>query len=91
MKNFKKVALGLTVGIMAIGFSAFTNAKSKTLNTYYPVQTSGTNFSWEQINLSDYKCVSGNAACASYQASTPPADNTIPSGYTKTNQVLEHR
>ena len=27
MKNFKKIAFGLLVGIMAIGFSAFTNAK----------------------------------------------------------------
>jgi len=30
MKNFKKIALGLMVGALAIGFSSFTNAK-KTL------------------------------------------------------------
>ncbi|NHA02506.1 hypothetical protein G7092_01795 [Mucilaginibacter sp. HC2] len=28
MKNFKKIAFGLLVGAMAIGFSAFTSAKS---------------------------------------------------------------
>lgn len=28
MKNFKKIAFGLLVGSMAIGFSAFTNAHS---------------------------------------------------------------
>jgi hypothetical protein len=28
MKNFKQIALGLMIGAMAIGFSAFTNAKS---------------------------------------------------------------
>lgn len=29
MKNFKQIALGLMVGAMAIGFSAFTNAPVK--------------------------------------------------------------
>jgi hypothetical protein len=28
MKNFKQIAFGLLVGAMAIGFSAFTNAKT---------------------------------------------------------------
>ncbi len=31
MKKFQKLALGLIVGAMAIGFSAFTNAHSKSL------------------------------------------------------------
>jgi hypothetical protein len=29
MKNFKKIAFGLIVGVMAIGFSAFTTKSSK--------------------------------------------------------------
>jgi len=29
MKNFKKIALGLLVGALAIGFSSFTNTKTK--------------------------------------------------------------
>jgi hypothetical protein len=36
MKNFKQIALGLMVGAMAIGFSAFTNAKRDVkIITYY--------------------------------------------------------
>ncbi|MEB0261821.1 hypothetical protein [Mucilaginibacter sp. 10I4] len=89
MKNLKQIALGLLVGAMAIGFSAFANANHKLLNTYYPVKTTGSNFSWQQINPNDYQCVSGAAACSSYQSATPPADNRIPSGYAKTNQVLQ--
>lgn len=33
MKNFQKLALSLMVGVMAIGFSAFTNAKSNVTHT----------------------------------------------------------
>ena len=29
MKNFKKIAFGLLVGVLSIGFSAFTNAHKK--------------------------------------------------------------
>ncbi|MEO7213904.1 hypothetical protein ABIB62_004557 [Mucilaginibacter sp. UYP25] len=36
MKNFKQIAFGLLVGAMAIGFSAFTTAKSaKFAGAYY--------------------------------------------------------
>jgi len=35
MKKFQKLALGLMVGAMAIGFSAFTNAKDRNLLTSY--------------------------------------------------------
>lgn len=40
MKNFQKLALGLMIGVMAIGFSAFTNANSKIVTAsarYYNV------------------------------------------------------
>jgi hypothetical protein len=41
MKNFKKIALGLMVGALAIGFSAFTNAKkaTTTMARYYNQRT----------------------------------------------------
>lgn len=36
MKNFQKLVLGLIIGVMAIGFSAFTNAPKKSnYATYY--------------------------------------------------------
>jgi len=35
MKNFKKIALGLVVGAMAISFSAFTNAPKKLVTDWY--------------------------------------------------------
>lgn len=34
MKNFKKIALGLMVGLLAVGFSAFTTPKQLTGNWY---------------------------------------------------------
>src|ERR1035437_10127487 len=40
MTNFKKIALGLMVGAMAISFSAFINAPKKSLSTtarYYNI------------------------------------------------------
>ena len=38
MKNFKKIAFGLIVGSLAIGFSSFTNARNhhiSSINRYY--------------------------------------------------------
>lgn len=35
MKNFKQIAFGLVVGALALGFSAFTNAKSKFVTDWY--------------------------------------------------------
>jgi len=35
MKKFQKIALGLMVGAMAIGFSAFTNAQKKSASLIY--------------------------------------------------------
>lgn len=41
MKNFKKIAFGLMVGALAMGFSAFTNAKTKFVTDWYaPINTS---------------------------------------------------
>lgn len=45
MKNFRKIALALTVGVLAIGFSAFTSASSKNAKfnpVYYGLNQAGT-------------------------------------------------
>ena len=45
MKNFRKIALALSVGVMAIGFSAFTSASAKKANfnpVYYGLNHAGT-------------------------------------------------
>ncbi|MDB5086743.1 MAG: hypothetical protein JWR09_737 [Mucilaginibacter sp.] len=44
MKNVKQIAFGLIIGLMAIGFSAFTNAKpnkSKFTTFYYGLNHAG--------------------------------------------------
>ncbi|RKT01758.1 hypothetical protein [Chryseobacterium defluvii] len=91
MKNLR-----LTLGIAAIAigsFAAFSFTKvekseNKALNTYYPVRTGATTFHWQMLNPNDYVCDEGGASCTGYQAASAPADNIIPSGYTKTNQAL---
>jgi len=53
MKNFKKIALGLLVGTMAIGFSAFTNAKpakSKFATFYYGLNKAGDTYTRTTVN-----------------------------------------
>jgi hypothetical protein len=44
MNNIKKIALGLLVGAMAIGFSAFTNASAKTNFATRYWTNNGTNY-----------------------------------------------
>ncbi|MES2274980.1 MAG: hypothetical protein V4592_03080 [Bacteroidota bacterium] len=47
MKNFKQIAFGLIVGALAIGFSAFTNAKpskAKFATTFYSLNQAGTTY-----------------------------------------------
>jgi len=41
MKNFKKIAFGLLVGAMAIGFSSFTNASKKAAGDVYAETSNG--------------------------------------------------
>jgi hypothetical protein len=75
MKNFKKIAFGLLVGAMALGFSAFTSAKStKLAGVYYstadqtwtsagaqaPNQNSA---NYQQIGSQTYSCSSANVGC----------------------------
>ncbi|EJL74380.1 hypothetical protein [Chryseobacterium populi] len=99
MKNLKATlgaaAVTLVIGAAAMSFTmndSKVNANDdhkKVLNTYYPVRTGPSTFSWQQINLNDYECVAGAAGCAGFNADTPPAPNTIPAGYTQTNMVLQ--
>lgn len=57
MKNVKQIALGLMVGAMAIGFSAFTNASngnhSKFAKTFYGLNHAGTTYTRAPSNPSD--------------------------------------
>lgn len=41
MKNFKKLALGLIIGAMAIGFSAFTASSNKSLVKHHRAAKAG--------------------------------------------------
>ncbi|MEO7045528.1 MAG: hypothetical protein ABI091_09510 [Ferruginibacter sp.] len=56
MKNFKKIAFGLLVGTLALGFSAFTNAKSSNnvnfTKTFYGLNHAGTTYTREASNPS---------------------------------------
>ncbi|SHM58784.1 hypothetical protein [Chryseobacterium polytrichastri] len=92
MKTLKIAVAALIIAGGTLGAFAFTKAEKsdkKVLNTYYPVKTAGSSFTWQQLNPADYECVSGGAACAGYIATSPPADNTIPTGYTTTNHALQ--
>ncbi len=67
MKNLHKLVLGLLVGAMAIGFSAFTNAHStKLLTSYY--YNAGEQ-PWNDPTLdqtpSHYSTVGGSSGCNS--------------------------
>lgn len=52
MKNFKKIALGLVVSGMAIGFSSFTNANAKFAKTFYGLNHAGTTYARAASNPS---------------------------------------
>ena len=67
MKKFQKLALGLMVGAMAIGFSAFTNAKSHNLLTSYYYNAGQQ--AWDSPSLdqtaSHYSTTGGSSGCNS--------------------------
>ena len=52
MKNFQKLALGLLVGALAIGFSAFTTPKRVNSNFY--VYTSSSHLQADIQNINNY-------------------------------------
>ena len=61
MKNFKKIALGLIVGLMAIGFSSFTSGKTaKFAGAYYSTADQTWTSSGQQApnqNASNYNAI----------------------------------
>jgi hypothetical protein len=52
MKNFKQIALGLIVGSMALGFSAFTNAKTNSTTYYYGLNKAGSTYTEQSTDPS---------------------------------------
>ncbi|RCH54677.1 hypothetical protein DJ568_12725 [Mucilaginibacter hurinus] len=55
MKNFKKIAFGLMVGALAIGFSAFTNVKTTLATDWYaPISNTLSPTSPAANNFSSY-------------------------------------
>jgi len=77
MKNFKQIAFGLILGAMVIGFSAFTNAKTKTVHINKA-------FSAKTIT-DDYLVQSGGAGVfaqsADFDSSNCGTAATLPCGY----------
>jgi len=60
MKNFKKIAFGLLVGALAIGFSAFTNIKKQTDTTWH---ISSINGSGNYVVTTSGECQLGSDPC----------------------------
>lgn len=91
MKNFKKLALGLIVGAIAVGFSAFKPFQS---NTYYAIKNpagSGQPFRWtaNAADVADLSCENLNTAICQVDAETQPADGQVPSGVTPSNKAFQ--
>lgn len=89
MKNFKRIALALMVGVMAIGFSAFTSASSKGTKfttVYYGLNKAGTTYTRSMGDPSP-DCTA-NASLDNCTISYPSdhgssfSSSSIPAGYT---------
>jgi len=93
MKNFKKIALGLMVGALAIGFSAFSTASSKSAKFstfYYGLNEAGTIYARSltdpsanctaQSNLDDCTISYPTNKGASFSSGSIPAGFTVVSG-----------
>ena len=71
MKNFKQIAFGLMVGAMAIGFSAFTNARpAKLAGSLFYNQATQQNWSPTGAlpadqDQSHYSTIGGSSSCQS--------------------------
>jgi len=84
MKKFQKLALGLMVGAMAIGFSAFTNAKvvSKSKGTtYYYYTNDGTNYNYAGTSAPADNCSGSSSAYCIVQTTT----SGLPTQFSNTN------
>lgn len=83
MKNFRKIAFGLLVGSLALGFSAFTTAprNQKDLNTYFSKIVGTTGWTWVTSPPAHETCKSTSLQVScSVDAASQPADNTMPAG-----------
>ncbi|WP_158994165.1 hypothetical protein [Mucilaginibacter sp. L196] len=87
MKNFKKIALGLMVGAMAIGFSAFTNAKTsfghKTLYnaSYYSLDGTASHSASDYVYDENGSCTSSTKICSAvWQTTIAPVQGDAPAG-----------
>ncbi len=84
MKNFKKIALGLIVGALAIGFSAFTNIKTKTNLSERYWTNDGTNYNLvTSYDLDDCTGTNSHLCVVESTDAMIPAQfsNSNPSGY----------
>jgi len=84
MKNFHKVVMSLAVGAMAIGFSAFTNAKSHKLGltdyTFTHPAHSTSNLPSDYVyHANPAGCNESSDICKSvWSQSTAPAEGSAP-------------
>jgi hypothetical protein len=79
MKNFKQITVGLMIGAMAIGFSAFTSAER--FNSSFYVYTSSSTAQADIQNINNYvsatnACVSGSNVCGVTLTTAKPAGQT---------------
>lgn len=92
MKNFKKIAFGLMVGALAIGFSSFTAGPrtNKNLNTYFAEKTGTSTWTWLTSAPAHKSCSTTTlqVSCTA-QAASLPADNTMPAGQPIDNDVYQ--
>ena len=89
MKNLRKIAMALAVGVLAIGFSAFTSASTKNAKfnpVYYALNHAGTTYTRSATDPTS-KCTEDDQIdnCAlSYTSDKGPSfpETSIPSGAT---------
>jgi hypothetical protein len=85
MKKITKIALALMVGVMAIGFSAFTNAKNKLDTTWH---ISSINGSGNYVVTTSGSCGAGSDPCEFTTSLAPDQPgNTYSPAYLNSNGV----
>lgn len=74
MKNFKQLAFGLLVGSMAIGFSAFTNAKNFAAGDVFANKQDNGTYDKLSAAYNPMQCTSSTRDCA-YAVTTTGASH----------------
>lgn len=85
MKNFKKIAFGLVVGALALGFSAFTTAHTTT--TIHKAKTA--RMTIENFLVQD-QGAGGFSQSSSFSSSNCGGTATLDCGYTVTTSGQSH-